>query len=121
MDAFNLIFEEYKTYCHHSGQPGTGDAFFKWLYLNQGYAEVCENVQITLDDERVFVEFPNDVNLADFDRSDRKFVAVALASRFNPTIYNATDSDWKIFNRLLAVHDVRIHQLCPELLDGDEL
>lgn len=116
MDSLNLIFEEYANHCNHKGQPGVGDAFFKWLYLNQGYDTICEKVAITTDNEWGFDEFPHDENLRNFDRSDRKFVAVALTSLHNPIICNATDSDWKIFSRLLAIHGVTIRQLCPNLL-----
>lgn len=116
VDSQHLIFAEYSRYCDHKGQPGVGDAFFKWLFLNQGYDTICEQVNITLDDEWDFVEFPHDNNLNGFDKSDRKFVAVALKSLYNPSIYNATDSDWKIFNRLLAAHGVTIQQLCPDIL-----
>ena len=120
VDSLNLIFDEYSNYCNHKGQPGVGDAFFKWLFDNQGYETLCEKVMITLDNERGLTEFPDDINLKGFDKSDRKFVAVALNSQFNPLIYNATDSDWKIFNNLLLSHGVIINQLCPSLLSQYE-
>ena len=116
VDSLNLIFEEYSKHCNHKGQPGTGDAFFKWLFNNQGYEYICEKVEITLNDNRGFEEFPNDDQLKGFDKSDRKFVATALKSAFKPTIFNATDSDWLIFSKILEQHGVFIHQLCPDVL-----
>ena len=56
------------------------------------------------DDSANFVEFPLDTELAGFDRSDRKFVAVALVSGSAPDGFmNAVDSDWaELFRRAYA-------------------
>lgn len=112
------IFEEYQRHLSHAGQPGVGDAFFKWLWSNQANPSSCCQVTITRSgaDDFDFEEFPKDPALAKFDRSDRKFVAVALASGENPEILDATDSDWWDFADALARHGVQIRFLCPELL-----
>lgn len=65
-----------------------------------------------------FAEFPADANLAGFDRADRKFVAVALASGDSPPIVNATDSDWWLFREALQRHGVQVEFLCPELMQA---
>ncbi|MBI4755361.1 MAG: hypothetical protein HY778_08090 [Betaproteobacteria bacterium] len=113
------IFDEYRRYLSHSGQPGVGDAFFRWLWKNQANSVSCRQVTITPCDPggRVFEEFPDDPALASFDRSDRKFVAVALASGEDPWILNATDSDWWDFSDALTKHGVRTQILCPELME----
>jgi hypothetical protein len=69
-----------------AGQPGPGDAFFKWLWDNQGHLDHCRQVSITRmkGGSRSFEEFPDDPDLARFDREDRKFVAVAIASGEQP-------------------------------------
>jgi len=54
--------------------------------------------------------------LARFDRSDRKFVAVALASQLNPNVLNATDTDWWHYRECLAKHGVRVVFLCSDLM-----
>jgi hypothetical protein len=118
IDSRNRIFEEYFRLMSHSGQPGLGDAFAKWLFENQGHADRCERVDITpkpgaVDD---FEEFPDDPELKAFDPSDRKFVAVAVASAHNPQILNATDSDWWISRAPLKKHGIRIRFLCPDLM-----
>lgn len=112
------IFDEYRRYLSHAGQPGVGDAFFKWLWNNQANSASCRQVTITPcdPDGRVFEEFPDDPALAGFDRNDRKFVAVALASGENPSILNATDSDWWVFRDALTNHGVQTTFLCPELM-----
>ena len=76
----------------------------------------CESVEITprndLEDD--FHEFPDDPALANFDRSDRKYVAVARASQQSPVILNATDSDWWHHRETFEKHGVVIEFLCPE-------
>jgi hypothetical protein len=118
IDSGMRIIKEYQRHSSRAGQPGMGDAFFKWLFYNQCNALRCKQVDITprKDDAEDFEEFPTDPDLIRFDRSDRKFVAVAVTSRLNPTILNATDTDWWRFREILERHQVSIVFLCPELM-----
>jgi hypothetical protein len=118
IDLGSRILNEYFGHMNRSGQPGLGDAFAKWLFENQGNTERCESVVITSKqgDPEDFEEFPNDPELAGFDRSDRKFVAVALASKNKPKVLNATDSDWWLFHAPLKRHGLRVEFLCPDLM-----
>jgi hypothetical protein len=119
VDHIGLIFEEYQRYLMHRGQPGAGDAFFKWLWDNQANESHCRRVQITSihPDPRGFWEFPDDPRLATFDASDRKFVAVAVAVGSHPPIVNASDTDWWNARDVLAEHGVNVEFVCPELMD----
>lgn len=119
LDRGGDILEEYRRHLRPSGQPGAGDAFFKWLWNNQGNPEVCRWVQITPHPGRGFEEFPGSDGLADFDRSDRKFVAVALASGESPPILDAADRDWWHHSGPLEQQGLRIDFLCPDLMGGD--
>lgn len=118
IDSGMLIFEEYFRYAHRSGQPRVGDAFIKWLWDNQANSKRCERVNITPrdNDPDNFIEFPDYPALNEFDRSDRKFVAVACASNHHPKILNATDSDWCHFKDHLSNYGVFIKFLCPNLM-----
>jgi hypothetical protein len=109
VDDDGLIFEEYQRYLAHRGQPRAGDAFFKWLWDNQGNEAHRRRVQITsIDpDPRGFLEFPI---------SDRKFVAVAMAAGSQPAIVNASDTDWWNAREVLAEHGVNVEFVCPELM-----
>jgi hypothetical protein len=118
LDGCGLILEEYRQHLSPSGQPGLGDAFFKWVWNNQGNVLQCRLVDITPDDKRGFAEFPDDPGLERFDKSDRKFVAVALASGNAPPILNATDTDWWIHRTALHSNGVRVEFLCPRLMKG---
>lgn len=116
LDNMDLIFQEYERHFSYSGQPGPGDAFFRWLHLNQYNDQHCRTIALAPHAEREFAEFPDDPVLADFDRSDRKFVAVALASKTNPEILNATDTDWRQHRAALLQQGIRVTFLCPELM-----
>lgn len=120
IDDAMRILDEYRRNVDASGQPGVGDAFFRWLWSNQANRRRCRQVRITAatDDDETFAEFPRDPELAGFDRSDRKFVAVALASGLDPHVDNASDSDWWIFRDPLEANGVRVRFLCPELMQG---
>lgn len=119
LDDRGLILEEYRRNLSPSGQPGPGDAFFKWLWDNQGHLDHCRQIPVTpaKDDRRGFQEFPDDPDLASFDRSDRKFVAVAIASGERPSLLNATDTDWWNHRKALRRYEVTIRFLCPELME----
>ena len=49
LDSLGLMLEEYRRNLSPSGQPGPGDAFFKWLWDNQGNPEHCRQVLIVVD------------------------------------------------------------------------
>lgn len=117
LDETGCILDEYRGHLNPSGQPRAGDAFFKWLWNNQGNPEVCQFVRITPDPARVFEEFPESDALNNFDRNDRKFVAVAVASGKGPPILNASDRDWWDDRLSLECCGVRVEFLCPELME----
>jgi hypothetical protein len=60
VDDAQLILSEYRKHCSFAGQPGVGDAFFKWLWNRQADARHCVPVRITPHATRGFAEFPAD-------------------------------------------------------------
>ena len=121
LDEQGLILEEYRRHLSPSGQPGAGDAFFKWLWDNQGNPDHCWQIPITPihAGRRGFEQFPDDPDLASFDRNDRKFVAVAIASGERPSILNAADTDWWDHREALSRHGITLRFLCPELMQEE--
>ncbi len=120
VDDGGRILREYMDHLSLSGQPGPGDAFLKWVWSVQATERVIKT-EITpqgLDDDD-FSEFPSDPALETFDRSDRKYVAVALSSKQNPEVLNAVDSDWWILREALKKHGIRLVFLCPEQFSED--
>ena len=116
LDDGGLILREYRNNLSPSGQPGAGDYFFKWLFENQANPEHCRKVKLSPDAVLGFEEFPDDQKLSSFDPDDRKFVAVALASRSSPEVLNASDTDWWIYRNELKHHGLEIVFLCPDLM-----
>ncbi len=118
LDDAMEILDEYRRNLSPSGQPGVGDAFFKWLWSNQANPTKCLRVAIhrLKGETREYAEFPASPELERFDRSDRKFVAVALASGRKPLVLDATDRDWWEFRLPLRRHGLRLKFLCPDLV-----
>lgn len=110
IDDDQLIIDEYRRHLRHSGTPGVGDMFFKHVFDNQYQPNRVRRVPISQveDDERGFEELPPNA----FDRSDRKFLAVAVVA--NATVVNATDSDWNENAALMSSLGVEVQQLCPQ-------
>jgi len=127
IDDKGHILREYTKNLGLRGQPGAGHAFAKWVHDHQAVPERVRQIPITPRNEtgwRRYDEFPDSTDLATFDRSDQKFVAVALASGENPPILNAVDSDWWNHREALTTAGVPIDFLCPQhahtgLLAGD--
>ena len=117
LDNRNLILDEYRRNLNPSGQPGLGEGFFIWLWQNQANPEYCRKVAVKPHKNREFEEFPDDPNLSSFDRDDRKFVAVALASGTTPKVLNASDTDWWHHRQALRQNGVEVVFLCPDLME----
>jgi len=122
-DGWRVLREYMHNLCSE-GQPGAGDAFLKWVLTNRNNPRHCEQISLTpkpdAEDGNDLCEFPDDKNLAHFDRSDRKFVALALAHPAHPPVYNAVDSDWWLFHQALEVHGVCIEFLCPDAMPAED-
>lgn len=114
IDAAGLILEEYAKHLSRSGQPGVGDMFFKHVLNHQYQTNRVQMVSVTPtdDDQKGFEELPDNT----FDRSDRKFLAVAAAS--NSVVLNATDHDWCQHLTLMNLLGVSVQELCPQHVSG---
>jgi hypothetical protein len=121
LDDAMRILTEYMDHLSLSGEPGVGDEFMKWVWTVQADETRCERVPLTSNYENGmenFAEFPDDPGLADFDPSDRKFVAVASASLRAPTVLNALDTDWAESHDALVRNGLTIRFLCPQHVPG---
>ena len=116
LDEEGSILDEYLKHFSLSGQPGPGDAFFKWVWDHQGRSDLCDIVPITCHNTRTYAEFPDSNELKHFHRDDRKFVAIAIASGMSPPILNASDTDWWHYRKALKKHGVRVEFICPRLM-----
>ncbi len=93
-----------------------GDAFLRWVLTNQANPNRCRQVPLTPSGSGYdFEEFPSHPGLAQFDPSDRKFVAVAAACPGGPApILQAADSKWWGWKEALEDCGVFVDFLCPQ-------
>ena len=111
LDSGGEIFQEYRHQLSLSGQPGVGDSFIKWVHDNLGRIERVEQVSIHKKGS-TYKEFPYHKDLRNFDKSDRKFVAVANAHPEKPPILQATDSKWWGWKDALEECGITVEFLC---------
>ena len=102
-------------------QNRAGDLFWTWLMRIQWIPEKCTMVHITprQGNGTEFEEFPDDTALNNFDKDDRKFIAVAIAytrdTQQTAPILQAVDTKWESFIEALQRHGVEVEQICkPE-------
>lgn len=116
IDDGGRIAAEYRRHLSPRGQPGPGDAFFKWLLTHEWSSKKVTRVVITPtpEDEEDFVDLPEPPRGTVYDRSDRKFLAVAAAHAERPHILQAFDSKWWGWTEALSEIGVRIHFLCKD-------
>lgn len=123
LDDKERIIGEYRRYVKDPRQSPpqqsrAGDLFWAWLMQNQWMSEKCTKVCITplQGNGTEFEEFPDDAALNDFDKDDRKFIAVATAYtrdyQQTAPILQAVDTKWEDFIEALQRHGVEVEQLC---------
>lgn len=109
LDNGGEILAEYRNErrLRSSGQPGVGDRFYHEVLLNKTQVE---RVDLPKRGDGEYRDLPQDVIDSGFDRSDRKFAA--LAKRESAPVVNAVDSDWLNARDLLAANGIRVEFLC---------
>ena len=123
LDDKERIIGEYRRYVKDPRQSPpqqrrAGDLFWAWLTRIQWTEEKCTMVHITPSQGNgtEFEEFPDDAALNDFDKDDRKFIAVAMAYardyQQTASILQAVDTKWKCFIEALQRHGVEVERIC---------
>jgi len=111
-DDFRVLREYQKKFDlkrHH----GAGAVFLKWLLQNKANPRHVVRVPLTEVAEDQFAEFPVARLEGEFDRSDRKFPALANAHPAKPPILQAVDSKWLHWWPELAAAGIHVEFLCP--------
>ncbi|MEP3431351.1 MAG: hypothetical protein ABJN98_21895 [Roseibium sp.] len=108
LDTAGEIQTEYRTHLSPNGQPGVGDLFYREVI--NSHPKKVSRVKVSKRADGEYEDVPQAIVDADFDPSDRKFVAVALKS--NACVHNAVDSDWVNDRNLLEGNGVDIVFLC---------
>lgn len=117
LDDGDEIYEEYMRQLSLSGQPGVGDRFMKWVHDNRWSLDESQRVRITVNGQS-YNEFPSHGGLENFDKSDRKFVAVSNAHPDKPPILQATDSKWWGWKKPLKECGIEVAFLCPDYVEA---
>lgn len=117
IDCGDEIFTEYRKQLSMRGQPGVGDRFMKWVHDNRWNFPDADRVTITKHGDS-YDEFPDHAGLINFDKSDRKFIAVANAHPDKPPVLQAADSKWWGWKDSLAEVGVSVHFLCPDYVEA---
>ncbi|MCA3363598.1 MAG: hypothetical protein INF74_16810 [Roseomonas sp.] len=108
LDLAGEIQAEYARHLNPAGQPGVGDRFYQAV-LHSAPQRV-ERIELPKDQDGNFTHYPKDPALVSFDRSDRKFVALALHAKAPVVV--ATDSDWVESKAALHRNRVKTVFLC---------
>lgn len=116
VDDAGLVIEKYRSRMSGSGQPGSGDAIFRYIIENQYADSGVVRVTLTTADDGSFAEFPADEELTNFDRSDRIFVAISAAGPKPNRIVNCIDSDWSESSTALQRVGIQVEELCPQCI-----
>ena len=103
-DAWEII-REYQARMRSSGQPGPGDAFLKWVLVNQATTTRCHRIDINE------IAIPD--RLEGFDPADGKFIRTALGCP-EPRIAEAVDGLWWKRRMDFEATGITINFLCPE-------
>jgi len=119
LDDGGAIVAEYRRNLSAKGQPGPGDAFLKWLLTHEWGGRCVTRVVIAPRgaDGDDYEELPTPPPGVTYDRSDRKFLAVACAHPGRPPILQSFDSKWWGWRTALDEIGVTIHFLCPEAIE----
>jgi hypothetical protein len=118
VDDGGRIVAEYRSNLSAKGAPGPGDVFLKWLLTHEWGDQRVTRVPIRskADDDEDFEELPAPPAELAYDRSDRKFLAVAAAHSEHPPVLQSFDSKWWGWKTALASVGVRVHFLCPKAI-----
>lgn len=110
MDSGDEIRAEYTRALRVGTPPQLGAQFLIHIYREQWNSQFVRHVELEKSVEGEFADFPNAPEIAGFDRSDRKFAA--LARRTGTPVSNAVDSDWIDYRDHLDAHGISVDFIC---------
>jgi hypothetical protein len=91
--------------------------FYKWVLTNHNNSSKVKRVDINQIDEYNFLEVPRRLIDINFDNSDRKFIAVAIANNNRAPIAQAADSKWIKWEHNIINEGIKILFLCRDELE----
>lgn len=90
-DAWEVL-KEYDNTRTIIGYPNASGNFYQYVMTNQ--MQHLSFIHLNKTGEYEYEKYPDDQNLKSFDRSDKKYIALAYNHDNKPPIIEATDSKW---------------------------
>ncbi len=107
VDSDGELQSEYRRHLNPRGEPGVGDRFYREVLNRAGRIDLFI---LAVRPDGSYAAFPDDPALDGFDRSDRKFAAVARLSK--APVANSVDSDWLDYRAAPAAHGIAVDVGC---------
>jgi hypothetical protein len=110
-EGYEILGEYQRYFSALKGEPTPASLFLKWLMTHQYHPERVTRVPIQrkATDKYDFDGLPDGNQ---FDRNDRKFLAVAVGHGNSPSVLQATDSKWVGWKESLAEIGVHVEFVC---------
>lgn len=108
LDDQGLALSYYRRKASLAGQPGTADAFLKFIYDNQYNEKLVKIVDVG---EQPNFNLDEDIIESSFDIDDQIYIALALSGT-PAEVVNAVDADYEENAGLLASKGVTVRELC---------
>lgn len=109
LDADYEISREYRN--RISMDTPVGKKFWRWFNSYQSRILAADFVKLEKDQEGNYKMFPMEERTAEFDLSDRKFIALARAHLEHPPIIEAADGKWLGYKAVFEEYGVHIEFL----------
>ncbi len=110
IDSADEIRAEYAKAVRMGRPYQLGAQFLLHVLRHQHDTRHVRRIELPKRPDGAFGDFPDTPDLASFDRSDRKFAA--LARKTGIAVANATDSDWADYKVSLNAHGIAVDFLC---------
>lgn len=117
-----FILGEYQNKLDASKRPPSpGGEFIRHLLQHMAKPDKVARIDLkpTNQEKTTFAQFPPDAALAaDFDPTDRKFVAASYAHPDRPCIVESADTKWLGWEAQLKLHGINLEVLCRDELQA---
>ena len=105
LDDEGRILKEYRNARNVGVAPNLATSFSIWAH--QHIAMECQDfIHLVEIAENEYKEYPDDVQLKEFDPPDRKYIALAYKHPEKPPIVEASDSKWWGIKDALKNYDI---------------
>lgn len=110
LDRGKKIYTEYRNaYLQlKNSAPNMATRFCKWLFHYINIIPDEDFIELPLNGNGEYIDFPDDIRLKTFDLSDRKFIALAKKHSEHPTIIEGADCKWWGFREALADLGIKV-------------